>query len=236
MQKLNFLGILCRADSTFIVKCLFIYRLHQYRLRCRGLLQKGFIADLDRITRKYSLETYINDYITYGTFPSKREWKTCCKVAIWTYEESAWRRRLAESNEFSRFRTIETELKPAALWSLALNRPDTLEICTFVVKLYSNMSTVSLCQSCNSISGDIILHLVSECTNVDIVTKRSRFQNKASETFGAHTSGVFWNLQDEERLVFMLGGTNHVVERSLSLKNYNDFLLLSVRFIKSLFS
>ena len=122
MQKQNFLGKLCRADSTFIVKYLFIYRLHQYRLRCRGLQQKGFIADLDRITRKYSLETYINDFITYGTFPSKREWKTCCKVAIWTYEESAWRRRLAENNEFSRFRTIQTELKPAALWSFALNR------------------------------------------------------------------------------------------------------------------
>ena len=82
--------------------------------------------DLDRITRKYTLETYINDFIPYGTFPSKREWKTCCKVAKWTYDESAWRRRLAESNEFSRFRTIQTELKPAALWSLALNRPDTL--------------------------------------------------------------------------------------------------------------
>ena len=98
------------------------------------------------------------------------------------------------------------------------------------------MSTVSLCQSCNSISGDIILHLVSECSIVDTVTKRSRFQNKASKTLGAHTSGVFWNLQDEERLVLMPGGTNHVVERSLSLNNYNDFLLLSVRFIKTLFS
>ena len=50
MQKLNFLGILCRADSTFIVKYLFIYRLHQFRLRFRGSQQKGFIADLDRIT------------------------------------------------------------------------------------------------------------------------------------------------------------------------------------------
>ena len=62
-----------------------------------------------------------------------------------------------------------------------------------------------MCQSCNSISGDINFHLVSECNNVDIVTKRSRFKNKASETLGAHTSGVFWNLQDEERFVFMLG-------------------------------
>ena len=93
--------------------------------------QKGFIANLDRITREYmySLETNINDFITYGTFPSKREWKKSRKMT-WTYEESAWRRSLTESNPFSRFRTVQNELKPASLWSLSLNRPDTLELCT----------------------------------------------------------------------------------------------------------
>ena len=43
-------------------------------------------------------------------------------------------------------------------------------------------------------------------------------------------------MQDEERLVFMQGGTNPAVESFLCLKKYNDFLLLSVRFMKSLFS
>ena len=92
------------------------------------------------------------------------------------------------------------------------------------------------CNSIDVISGDIIFQLVSECRNVDIMSKRSQFRSKVSEILGAKTSSVFWNLQDEERLVFMLGGTNPAVERSLSLKNYNDFLLLSVRIIKCLFS
>ena len=106
MQKLNILGTLCRADSSLIAKYLFTSRLHQYRLCYRGS-QRGFITDLYSILRKYSLESHINDYIISGTFPSKVEWKQRCKTAIWTYEESAWRTRLAKSNEFSRFRTID---------------------------------------------------------------------------------------------------------------------------------
>ena len=40
-----------------------------------------------------------------------------------------------------------------------------------------------------------------------------------------------------ERLDFMLDDKNLIVEKSLSLKiNYNDLMLLIVRFIKSLFS
>ena len=61
MQKLNFLGTLCRANSTFIVKYLFTFRLHQYRLNSR-VIQKGIISDLNRLLRKYSLENYLNNY------------------------------------------------------------------------------------------------------------------------------------------------------------------------------
>ena len=168
MQKLNFLGILCRADSSFIVKYLFLYRLHQYKLQCR-VKQKGFVTDIFRIICKYSLDCYLHDFIAHGTFPSKYVWKKRCKTAIWSYEESAWRRRLGAENEFSRFRTIQTELKPAALWLLALKRPDTLELCTYIIRLYSNLSNITLCDSCHALTGDIFFHLCFECTHMDIV-------------------------------------------------------------------
>ena len=86
-----------------------------------------------RLAETHFFCVFFRPYIISGTFPSKAEWKQRCKTAIWTYEESAWRTRLAESNEFARFRTIQTELKSATLWTLALNRSDTLEFCTFVV-------------------------------------------------------------------------------------------------------
>ena len=169
---------------------------YQYRPCCRGS-QRGFLADFYSILRKYSLESHINEYIISGTFPSKAECKQRCKTAIWYYEESAWCTLLAESNAFARFRTIQTELQPATLWTLALNRPDTLELCYFVVKLCSNMSAMSVCQSCNSITDDIIFHPACECSNVCVVSKRLQFRNSVSEKMGTHTSDILWNLQDE---------------------------------------
>ena len=100
LQKLDFLGTLCHANSTFIVKYLFTFRLHQYRLNSRAI-QKGFISDLNRLLRKNSLENYLNNYISCGTSPSKAEWKRYCKTTIWNYKESAWRKRIAESDEFT---------------------------------------------------------------------------------------------------------------------------------------
>ena len=85
LQKLNFLGILCHADTTFMVKYLFTFRLHQYRLKSRAT-QKGFVTDVFRILRKYSLETYINIYVLSGTFPTKAEWKRLCKTGYGTWK------------------------------------------------------------------------------------------------------------------------------------------------------
>ena len=98
------------------------------------------------------------------------------------------------------------------------------------------MSAMSVCQSCNSITDDIIFHLACECSNAYVVSKRLQFRNNVSEKLGAHTSDILWNLQDEDRLVFMLGGPNPDVQSSLSDKDYYDFLSISARFIKSLFS
>ena len=153
------------------------------------------------------------------------------------YEESAWRTRLAESDEFSRFRTIQTELKPSALWSLDINRPSTLELCTYVVKLVSSVTAVYICQSCNSVTNDIIHHHhVCECSNVGVNLKRMQFRDTVSSKLGSHTSTLLWNLQDEELLVCLLGGPNHELQNALTENEYYEFLSISVRFISSLSS
>ena len=94
---------------------------------------------------------------------------------------------------------------------------------------------MSVCQSFNSITDDIIFHLACECSNVCVVSKRLQFRNNVADKLGAHTSDILWNLQDEDLLVFMLGGPKPDVQSSLSDKDYYDFLSISARFIKSLF-
>ena len=98
------------------------------------------------------------------------------------------------------------------------------------------MSAMSVWQSCNLLTDDIIFHLARECSNVCVVSKSLQFRNNVSEKLGAHIFDILWNLQDEDRLVFMLGGTNPDVQSSLSDKDYSDFLSISARLLKSLFS
>ena len=101
MRKLNFLGILCKSNPMFIVKFLFMTRLFQFQCNCTKS-HRGFIPDIVRILNKYSLHTYLTDFISCGYFPSKLAWKNICKSAIWCREELQWKIRLSESSDFSR--------------------------------------------------------------------------------------------------------------------------------------
>ena len=97
------------------------------------------------------------------------------------------------------------------------------------------MSAMSVNISCNLITDDIIFHLACECNNVCVVSKRLQFRNNVSEILEAYTSDILWNLQEDDRLVFMLCGPNPDVQNSISDKDCYDFLSISARFIKSLF-
>ena len=93
------------------------------------------------------------------------------------------------------------------------------------------MSTMSVCQSCNAITDGVIFHLACECSqNV------CNFGTMYPKNWERILLILLWNLQDEDRLVFMLGGPNSDVQSSLSDKDYYNFLSISARFIKSLFS
>ena len=128
-------------------------------------------------------------------------------------------------------------MKSSALWSLALNRSFTLELCTYVVKLVSSVTAVYICQSCNSVTNDIIHHHVCKCSIVGFNLKRMQFRKKTvSSKLGAHISTLLWNLQDEDLLVCLLGGPNHALQNALTENEYYEFLSISVRFISSLTS
>ena len=132
LQKLYFSGTLCSADPSFTVKYLFLLRLFQYQSKATKVRIR-FIPDLYRILQKYSLQNYISAFYTSDIFPSKVSWKRICKNAVWHFEETAWKSRLNESDDFRRFRSIHTELNPSVLWQIPVKKPNSLELCSFVV-------------------------------------------------------------------------------------------------------
>ena len=168
---------------TFIVKYLFLLRLFQYQL-CGTKVRKGFIKDIYRILQKYSLRNSINELYSSGIFPSKYSWKRVCKTAVWQFEELSWKDRLNQNDDFRRFRSIQSELKPSIIWQIPVKKTGSLELCSFVVKLSLLAENEVLCPRCGGITRDILKHLFSDCVDNTTRLKLKTFWENVYSLFG----------------------------------------------------
>ena len=74
LQKLLFMGSLCRLQSTDVASQVFIRRLFQFKNNCTEL-NRGFIPDVLTILKKYNLVEHFDLYSSTGSFPTKYKWK-----------------------------------------------------------------------------------------------------------------------------------------------------------------
>ena len=134
LQKLSFLGTLCRLKPTNVTYKLIVLRIYQQQNKCTKR-NRGFIPDIVRILDKYELSQYLKDFISSCTFPPKCQWKRLCKSTLFAYEQTNWRARLNTNGDFFRFREIHQKLQPGIVWLTALEYPNTIEAMTFLAKL-----------------------------------------------------------------------------------------------------
>ena len=64
----------------------------KWKWRCDAV--DGFIPDLIRILEKYGLKTFVTDFITSESFPTKKQWKRIVNEAVQRKEELAWSENL----------------------------------------------------------------------------------------------------------------------------------------------
>ncbi len=86
-RKLYFLGRIINSSSTQAFRKLFVRRLIKWKWRCYAV--DGFIPDLIRILEKYGLMTFVTDFITSESFPTKKQWKRIVNEAVQRKEELA---------------------------------------------------------------------------------------------------------------------------------------------------
>ena len=213
LQKLYFLGTLCNADNNFIVKYLFLLRLFQYHL-CDTKPQIGFIKDIYRILQKYSLQNSISEFYSSGIFPSKLSWKRICKAAVWRFEEISWKHRLNQGDEFRRFRSIHSELKPSIFWQIPVKRSGSLELCSFIVKLCSKLENEMFCPRCHDITHDVLKHLFSTCAKTSTSQKLLIFWENVKSIFGDNVYLLLSNLELEDFITLILGGSEKMAMTS----------------------
>jgi len=86
-RKLYFLGQLCNTPSRLLPKQVFVTRLTIFNQNQDGSTQNGFIPDIYRLLRKYSLVEYLDSFASQRRFPKQHQWKQRVKKAV-TYVQT----------------------------------------------------------------------------------------------------------------------------------------------------
>jgi hypothetical protein len=80
INKLQFMGRLCRLDHGKLAKQIFLERLYQHLYANNEGL--GFVADAVRILETYGLVQQLEEYISSCLFPSKAHWKSAVESSV----------------------------------------------------------------------------------------------------------------------------------------------------------
>ena len=149
LQRLSILGILCRHKATDVTFQLFLLRLYQNTNQCTNL-NRGFIPDIQKILKKYSIEHYLEQFILSATFPGKQKWKHICKKTIFESEQQQWSIRIDTNDDCFRFRKLHSQLKPGNVWLNALLYPSSIESMAFLEKLCCLLKSnqIKICETC----------------------------------------------------------------------------------------
>ena len=163
MRNRNFLGQLCRLDTHFAVKQVFLQRLTAQFLFKQ--LKFGFIVDVIQILEDLSLSHVISNYINNGIFATKLSWK---RQLIQTLEDRAIVLTDNDTDRlFSRFRSTQSEGKRCYLWELAQKFPHILPACKSIVKMialtYSSYQPETICSACGSFVTEYVDHCLLWC-------------------------------------------------------------------------
>ena len=82
INKLRFMGRLCRLDTKFLAKSIFISRLYMYK-NSNGSTQKGFIPDIMFLIVKCGSLTVVHKFMSDSMFPDKVTWKSMVINAVY---------------------------------------------------------------------------------------------------------------------------------------------------------
>ena len=119
---------------------------------------------------------YMTTYIKNGTFPTKSNWKRIMSRALHTYYTEAWRARLHADDEFNPFRAIHLTVSPSAIWTSARSRSEIIHAISAIHALtYRHFQQAYTCKLCNTVTANIIDHILVVCNHTYLRTQRESF-------------------------------------------------------------
>ncbi len=182
-RKLIFLRQLCTLPLECVAKGIFMKRLLAYR---QGSIQpNGFMQDIHRILRKYTLTHVLDDYVETGGFVSNWSWKRLIKHSIGCVVQSDWENTVQTDASLAALATIHIGYSPHAIWSLSKDNPHLSKCCQTAVKMLCKMFDripFQTCPKCEEVTSQVVWHVIYECSsNVDV---RIQLHAKMQQQFG----------------------------------------------------
>ena len=203
--KLLFLRRLCTAPLHSRIKSLFLKRLMHYKYNINSR-KTGYINNIMRLLRKYSLTNFVEDYITDGIFVPKLIWKRLVVRNIKMYAEKQWLDVVTYETGFEHFTAIHNNCsKPLKLWKASARFPQNLPQLTHFVRLCVRANSIYVCNLCNRQCKDLNVHLFCECQNVTHI--REKFWDFIANNFDIELEVELHNLTDTD-FVYSLFGAN----------------------------
>ena len=156
-------GQLCRLDTRFAVKRLFLYRLTSKYIH--NDRDRGLIADMFQILSKYDIEYVVADFVRTGVFPSKYTWKRLLSSKIM---DNANRCLVAEAEQegLQLFLCFHRQAKYSMFWDISKKQPRLLDACRSVIRLiakYLSRVSEAVCSACGIMTENFVKHCLLWC-------------------------------------------------------------------------
>jgi hypothetical protein len=162
--KLLFLGNTLRLDQSIVSNLIVTYKLSLYYADSSSV-KSGFIPDIVSLITKYSLNAYMDQYMSSSIFPSKSTWKNIVDKVIMARENKLYSERALENN-FNDFHMVMPTIFQSALWGAAREIPSTLSIFQFLVYclVTAHLRDDILCEYCGELTENQVKHLATQCS------------------------------------------------------------------------
>ena len=227
IKKLQFFGRLCKLDTTYLTKRIFLTRLFSYMLN-PSAKHRGFIQDIIRILTKYSLYPALAKYMESGTFPSKSEWKRSVRSSVTSYHSNYRQQRMQADPDFARFLILCNGKSPTLIWNIPRNNCEIL-LCKFIIKLWTLRDTPpESCSLCARSFTNVFEHLSTTCPETSLY--RDAWWETIIEDFDISLSAELCGLPQGDIYLFILGATNLV--SNLTDSDLPELHLLNFRFMR----
>ena len=163
-KKLTLLGQLCRLSTDFISKDLFNNRLIRFIDDPHN--KSGFFPDLYRILQKYDLVYFLNNYVTYGIFPTKFHWKSVIRDRIDKVSSLTVHTRMESDSKLHVYALYNNINRCSPLWLFCKKHPKMLIECQSTIKILSKLYSHEynqICFRCGMHTSTLAEHIIYEC-------------------------------------------------------------------------